>query len=215
MNLIRQARSQKFLRAGEVSGNYDTNLWQFWKSKLNIRIKVHFFQLQYHDKKNSSSLNIFIRKNKRCYVYLPIPHNRPSLSKDHQTVPIMNHCCYCFDRLWKAKGKYIQYTILFIVLCLNALAKLQSARRASRHPALIGNCPTCNHMPWPYQSTKWFVISTLRVMCKALDSVATRQVPFEKNFDMKCIQVNVLKNVARRRRFLSCYIRVLEWIYNL
>ena len=28
----------------------------------------------------------------------------------------MNHCCYCFDGVWKVKAKYI-------VLCLNALGK--------------------------------------------------------------------------------------------
>ena len=26
--------------------------WQSWKSKLNVTIKVRFFQLQFHDKKN-------------------------------------------------------------------------------------------------------------------------------------------------------------------
>ena len=59
----------------------------------------------------------------------------------------MNQCCYCFDGLWKVKAKYK-------VLCLNALAKLQNARGASRHLALMGNCPICNHMRWPYQSAK-------------------------------------------------------------
>ena len=79
-------------------------------------------------------------ENKRCYVYLPITHNRPSLSRHHQRVTIMNHCCYCYDDLWKVKAKYT-------VLCLSALAKLQNAREASHHPALIGNCPACSHMP--------------------------------------------------------------------
>ena len=52
-----------------------------------------------------------------------------------------------------------------IVLCLNVLAKLQNPKEASRHPALMGNCLTCSHIPWPYQSTKWFVISLFQVVC--------------------------------------------------
>ena len=54
-------------------------------------------------------------KNKGCYAYLPIPHNQPSLSRDHQTVTIMNHC-YCFDDLWKVKA-------IYVALCLSSLAK--------------------------------------------------------------------------------------------
>ena len=73
---------------------------------------------------------------------------------------IMNHFCYCFDGLCKVKAKYK-------VLCLNNLAKLQIARGASRHPALMLDCPTCSHIPWPYQSTKWFVISPSQVVCEA------------------------------------------------
>ena len=42
----------------------------------------------------------------------------------------------------------------YIVLCLIDFAKLENVREASRDPALIGNCPTCSHMTWPYQSTK-------------------------------------------------------------
>ena len=52
-----------------------------------------------------------------------------------------------------------------IVLGLSALAKLQNLTEASRHPALMGNCPTCSHIPWPYQSTKWFVSSLFQVVC--------------------------------------------------
>ena len=111
-------------------------------------------------------------KNKRCHVYLPVPYNWPSLSKDHQTVTMMNHCCYSFDGLWKVKIKYK-------VLCLNALAKLQNARGAFRHPALMGNYLTCSHVPWLHQSTKWFVISPSQVVYAELP-------------------VNVLNNLTRR-----------------
>ena len=138
-------------------------------------------------------------KNKRCYIYLPIPYNRSSLSRDHQRVTTMNPCCYCFDHLLKVKAKYI-------VLCLSALAKSQNARGAFHHPALMGNCPTCSHMPWPYQSTKWFVISPSQVMCGAWDSVASKEVPLEKKVDTKCMQVNVLKNIARMTRRLYVLI---------
>ena len=95
-------------------------------------------------KRIHSSLNIFTR-----------PYNRPSLSRDHQTVTIMNHCCYCFDVLGKMKTKHIG-------LFLNALVKLQNATGGPRHPTLMSNCPT--YMPWPYQPTKWFVISLLQIV---------------------------------------------------
>ena len=101
-------------------------------------------------KRIPSKLNIFTRENKRCYVYLPTPNNRPSLSSDRRTVTILNRCC--FNGLWKVKDKYI-------VLCLNALAKLQNARGACHHSVLMGNWPTYSHMSWHYQSTKRFVIS--------------------------------------------------------
>ena len=129
-------------------------------------------------KRIPSSLNLSTAKNKRCYVYLPIPYNQPPLSRDHQTVKMMNHCCYCFDGLWKVEK------VKYAILCLNALAKLHNAREASRHPALVDNCPNCNDMFWPYQSTKWFVISLFQMLCGAWYSVATREVPCEKKVDL-------------------------------
>ena len=94
----------------------------------------------------------------------------------------------------------------YIVLCLNALAKLQNLKEASRHPVLIGNYSTCSRVPWPYQSTKRFVISPFKVVCGVWDSVATREVPVEKKVEMKWIQVNVLKNIARMTRRLYVLI---------
>ena len=38
---------------------------------------------------------IFTKKNKICYVSIPIPHIGPSLSRDHQTTK-MNLKMYCF-----------------------------------------------------------------------------------------------------------------------
>ena len=99
-----------------------------YKSLAVLKVKIM-------TKRIPSSLNIFSRKNKRCYVYLVSSYNWPTFTRDHQTVTIMNQCCYCFDGLWKVKAKYK-------ILCLNALAKLQK------------NCQTCSHMHWPYQSTK-------------------------------------------------------------
>ena len=49
-------------------------------------------------------------------VYIPAPYSEPSLSKDHQTVTIINHCCYWFDGFGRMKTKYV-------VFCLNPLAK--------------------------------------------------------------------------------------------
>ena len=66
-----------------------------------------------------------------------------------------------------------------IVLYLNALSKLQNPKEASRHPALMGNCWTCSHMSWYFQSTKWFVISPFQVMCEVCYSVTTIEVPIE------------------------------------
>ena len=92
--------------------------------------------------------------------------------------------------------------VKYIVLCLNALAKLQNPKKASCHQALMGNCSTYSHILWLYQSTKWFAISLLWVW----DSVATREVPVKKKVDMKCIQVNVFKNIARMTRRLYVHI---------
>ena len=44
-----------------------------------------------------------------------------------------------FDDLWKAKAEHTE-------LRLNASVNLQKASVASRHPALMGNFPTCSHM---------------------------------------------------------------------
>ena len=101
----------------------------------------------------------------------------------------MNHCCYGFN------GQI--YSI-----CLNALAKLQNQKKASHHQALMGNCSTCSHISWLYQYTKWFAINSLWVW----ESVAAREGPIKKKVDMKCIQVNVLKNKARMARRLYIHI---------
>ena len=51
-----------------------------------------------------------------------------------------------FDGLGKVKVKYV-------VFSLDALAKFQNVRIASRRPAWIGNCWTYSHMSQPYQSS--------------------------------------------------------------
>ena len=79
-------------------------------------------------------------------------------------------------------------------------------RGTSHHSVLMGSCPTCSHMPWPYQSTKWFVISPFHVVRGAWDYVATRNVALEKKVDIKCIEVDVLKNIARMTRRLCVLI---------
>ena len=107
---------------------------------VNIPTWAYIFKI----KRIPSSLNIFTSKNKRCYVYLPIQYNWPSLFRDHQTLTIMNHCCYCFDGPWKVEAEYI-------ASCLNAFAKLQNARGASCCPVLIRSWPNCSHIP-RYQS---------------------------------------------------------------
>ena len=89
---------------------------------------------------------------------------------------------------------------IYIVLCWNALAKLQNARIASHHPALVGNCPTFSHVPWTYQSTKRFFISMFHIVFGAWDSAVMREVPFEQKIYMKCMYVNALKNLAKMTR---------------
>ena len=125
---------------------------------VNIPTRAHNFKI----KRISNSLNLSTWKNKGFYVYLPIPYNWSSLSRGHQIVTIMNHCCYCFDGLWKVKAKYV-------VQCLNAFVnRLQNVKGAFRHPVLMGNCPNCRHKPWPYQSTEWCLNSLSKSCQKAL-----------------------------------------------
>ena len=69
-------------------------------------------------------------------------------------------------------------------IVLTALAKLQSTRRASRHPTLTDKWPGCNYIRWPCQSTNWFSVSPFHVLCGAWDSVATREVPLEKKVNI-------------------------------
>ena len=121
----------------------------------------------------------------------PLRYIRSSLSRGHETVTMtMNYCCYCFDGLWKVKAKYI-------VLCSNALAKWQNATGTSHHPNLMDNCPTCNGMARPYQSTERLAVSPFQVKCTTWNSVAMRVVLLEKNIDMKYMEVNILRNIAR------------------
>ena len=65
-----------------------------------------------------ASFNYSLKECDVMFIFpIPIPYNWLSISRDHQTVTIMNHCCHSFDGFWKVKAKYV-------VLCLNALAKL-------------------------------------------------------------------------------------------
>ena len=50
---------------------------------------------------------MYLLRNIKCYVCHPIPYKCPSLSIDHQTVTIMNHCCYYFDSPWKGKALFV------------------------------------------------------------------------------------------------------------
>ena len=121
------------------------------------------------------SLNIFTRKIKRCFLLLIILN---------QIIGI-----YFLDTIkqlllllfwWPLESE--ESEICSIVL--TALAKLQSRRGASRHPTLTGNCPGCNYIRWPCQSTNWFVVSPFHVLCGAWDTVATREVPLEKKVNI-------------------------------
>ena len=105
---------------------------------------------------------------------------------------------------WPLEGKKVKY-----MLCLNALAKLQNVRGASRRPALMGNCPSCNHMSWSYQSTKWFVVSPFQVVCGAWCSVATREVPLEEKVDTKCMYAgNLTQKYSKDDKETKCSYHV-------
>ena len=91
-----------------------------------------------------------------------------------------------------------------IVLCLNAFAELRNVRGASRQPVLMGNFSTCLYV-LAYQSTEWLVISPLQVVCRAWDSVAMRQLPFEKKIDTKYMQVNELRNIVSMTKKAMIY----------
>ena len=132
---------------------------------LNIPTRTYSFKI----KRIPSSLKLFTQKSKRCCNDLSIPYNWPSLSRGYQTVTMMNHWCHL-----ESEGQ------TYSIVLLNVFVKLQNAGVAYHHSVLMGNCPTCSHMAWPYQSTEWSVISPFQVMCRARDSVTTRDVPLEK-----------------------------------
>ena len=60
----------------------------------------------------------------------------------------------------------------------------------------MGNCPTCNYMARPYQSTKWVCYQSIPGGVQGM-RVVTRVVLLEKKVDMKNMQVNVLRNIVR------------------
>lgn len=119
--------------------------------------------------------------------YLTLTFQGPFSIKRNESLLLL------FDGLWKVKAKYILFW-------LNALAMFLNVKRASRHPALIGNYLTCSQMSWVYQPSEWFVISSFKVVCGAWDLVATREIPCEKNVDLKSFPVNVLKSVTKVRK---------------
>ena len=66
------------------------------------------------------------------------------------------------------------------ILCLNAFAKLQNARGASHQPVLMGNCPTCFYVLTLL--VYWMVSYQSQVVCKAWDSVATRDTTWGESW---------------------------------
>ena len=85
----------------------------------------------------------------------------------------------------------------------------------------MGNYPTFSFMPWPYQSTEWFVISPFQVVCGTWDFVETREVPvsWEKSWHEMCAAKRTQKynkdDIVKDEKFLSCHIHILEWICTL
>ena len=90
---------------------------------------------------------------------------------------------------------------------------------ASRHPALMVNYPTFSFMPWPYQSINGLLPLRSR-WCAGHEVLWSRErcLCLEKKVDLKCMQLNALKNIARMTRRLSILtmsLRILEWICTL
>ena len=170
-------------------------LFQILIILVNIPTRAQKFKI----KRIFSSLNILLGKIKHVifiFLYHRIGLHFPEATivtitiTITVTVTIINDRCSCFDGFWKVKFKYIGS-------CLNAFAKLQNARGSSRYPVLMRNCPKFSHRPWPYQSAERCAISPFQVVYRARDSVTTREVPLEKKFDMKYIQVKALRSIAR------------------
>ena len=60
------------------------------------------------------------------------------------------------------------------------------------------------------------IINPLHVVRGTLNSVAKSNVPLEKKVNMKCMRVNVLKNIARVTRRLCVFIMLhMQFRMNL
>ena len=105
----------------------------------------------------------------------------------------MNYFC-CFDGLGKMKNK-------FITSCLDALAELRNTRGASRYAALMGNYPTFSYMLGP--TNRLNDLLSVRCRCCTGHEILwprERSLCLQKKVEMKCMQLNALKNIARMTR---------------
>ena len=96
------------------SPSLKNNLYQIQLILVDVQPRAYNFMI----KGIVRGFSIFNRENKTCYVSLPIPYIGTSLSRDHQTVIMMN----------------LQYIIL------------NEGRGTSCYSALMGNFPICSHM---------------------------------------------------------------------
>ena len=78
--------------------------------------------------KGSGVVFLVSLRREKCGVSLPMPCTRPSLSRGHQTVTIMNHEGQIYSTVFKC------------------LPIVPNAKGASRYPPLMENFPTCSHM---------------------------------------------------------------------
>ena len=114
-------------------------------------------------------LNIITKLNKRCYVYLPIPYNWRSLSRDHQIVTMMNHCCYGFDghiafnalaKLQKPLGGISpssfngQLTARLVVICLGPISP-PNGLLSVRSRWCAGHIRFCGHESGAWWEESW------------------------------------------------------------
>ena len=85
------------------TNSFKNNIFQMQKLLVNILIRAYNFKM----KRIPSSFKHFYAKKQNVMFYHPTPYNCPSLFIGHQTVAIMNHCCYYFDGPWKVKALYV------------------------------------------------------------------------------------------------------------
>ena len=89
LNSFERLNYMQTLRRASLKNNY---FYQALIILVDIQARTYNFMIR----RIPRGFKNFTRKNKRCYVSLPIPYIELSLSRGHQTVTIMNRKIHCF-----------------------------------------------------------------------------------------------------------------------